>query len=143
MLALPGIRLARARHLREIEAIANHPACRGFLVGRDGRPVSARRWFEAGVCFYLFDGGWLAVVPREDTEADLHIAALPGYRGPHVLAEGLRIVGYLLDEGSPFKRLVAIVNRRNRAVRSLLSAAGFEQVRAEGEIVEYRIERTN
>lgn len=143
MICLPGIRLARRKHMREVEAIANHPACRGFLRGEAGERFRAREWSERGAVFYLFDGGWLGVTVREPDAAEVHIAALPGYRGEHALEEGMRVVEYLLEAGSPFNRLVAIVNRRNRPVRALATAAGFQQVKTEGEWCEYRLERSD
>ncbi len=141
MNALVGIRLARARHIREIDAIANHPACRGWTRIEGGKRFEAAAWMKAGASFYLFAGGWLCAAPRNETEVDLHMAALPGFRGPNALTEGWRVVEYLLDPGSPFVRAFAKVNRNNRAVRSILTAAGFSQGKTEGEHIEYVMER--
>jgi len=140
--ALAGIRLARHRHIREIDAIARHPACRGWTRGPNGEEFSAHAWMQAGASFYLFTGGWLCAAPRNETEVDLHMAALPGFRGPNALADGWRVVEYLLDPGSPFVRAFARVDRHNRAVRSILTAAGFRQISTAGNACEYVMERT-
>lgn len=142
MIALPGIRFARVRHLREVEAIAHHPACRGFLRRHDGKPFDARKWFDGGASFFLFEGGWLGVVPREADEVYLHVAVLPGYRGAPALTQIRRVIDYLLDEGSPIKRAFGVVSRHNRAVRHLAQAAGMKQTRESGEWVEFVAERS-
>lgn len=97
---------------------------------------------DAGASFYLFDGGWICAAPRSETEVDLHIAALPGFRGPNTLDAAERVVGYLLDTDSPFRRVFAVVYRNNRAVRSMASAVGFKQHRSDDKMVEFVIERT-
>jgi len=141
VIALPGIRLARARHLREVEAIARHPACRGFML-QDGKPFSARAWFESGASFYLFDGGWIGAVPRNVDEVYLHVAVLPGYRGPRALRSIKQVQAYLLADDSPLSRAYAIVSRHNRAVRSMAVAVGMHQTQQQGEWIEYLIERS-
>lgn len=142
MICMPGIRLARHKHIREIDAIANHAACRGFVRQPDGSKFSALEWMASGAAFYIFDGGWVCAAPRSATEIDLHMAALPGFRGPTALNEGMRILDYMLASDSPFVRAFAKVERQNRAVRSILSAAGFRQNTEDAQVIEFVIERT-
>jgi hypothetical protein len=139
MICMPGIRLARKRHAREVDAIANHPACRSWICG--AKRFRSEDWINAGASFFLFEGGWLASVPRDVDAVDLHVAALPGHRGQPALWEIKRVLAYLFEPGSPLRFGFATVSKRNRAVCRMAVAAGLERAAEAGDMVVFKIER--